>query len=254
MNNIRVFNGSNILADYATKLYPCALEYYGRKYRSVVDKTIEKSVLYGWTNETANEIVCNILNIECADKNEKICSENVDGFYFLNLKSRNNLERVSVVKIYDDFIFTTMLLCHELYGHGVISMVKPFKCFGNYLYIRNGISIEQRINGERKLINNMLNEGITQYITEEIMKIYGYNCSNLIYRKEVQIAKILFDTIGKEKMLKILVESKGCISSLFNTDDRDDFYEFSNKIDHKLDVSSDIEAFVKRYGEKYEIS
>lgn len=147
------------------------------------------------------------------------------------------------------------ILAHELYGHVVCATQNSFVTNDYYKCFRNGISFERIKTNE--LINDQANEGMIEYIVGQIMHIYNPKYArgkNLyIYYHAVELAKLMFKYIGKEKMLELLVQGNAVIEKIF---DKNNVYSWRSiaseleKNQKEIDIDDHLDGFVKRY--KYE--
>lgn len=218
MRRIQVVSRNFPLTQSASDILPYALEFYGDKYKSIIINTLMHTKIYELDSENREEIIEKLIekNVRI-DKNNK----NIEGFYFHNDDLEYGYDHIVVVRRNKDIRSQELALTHELYGHAVLSNIKPYIEENGIIYKRNGLAkIED---SDNKQFNIMINEGIVEYIAEEIIKLYNpkYKCirTSKMQNDAINIASLLFKYIGKDKMLELLLLNKGDINNMFNSSD-----------------------------------
>lgn len=218
MKREKVVTRNLSLTQNASDILPYALEFYGDKYKSIIMNTLAHTKIYELNSENKEEIIEKLI-----EKNIKINKDdkNIEGFYFYNDDLEYGYDHIVVVRKNKDKQSQDLALTHELYGHAVLSNIKPYIQKEGIIYKRNGVAkIENESNNQ---LNIMINEGIVEYITEEIIKLYNPKFKRIgtpkMYNRSKDIAKLLFEFIGKDKMLELLLLNKGDINSMFNPND-----------------------------------
>lgn len=224
----KIISNSVFLYESVLEIMPYALDFYGDKYKRIVDSAIKHSKILEWDSKTKKELIN-----EATGKNIINDIKGGNGFYFYNEKMEEGYEHIIAVKKTQDFQEQKLVLAHELFGHAVLSERKTYVKENNNIYQRNGIAKVNYFN-KNDVSNIMINEGLVEYIAEEIIKMYNpdyrYKIFSTKYCQLISIARILFDVIGKDKMLELLVLNKGNINELFNPDDLDEWNSLSKEI------------------------
>ena len=210
MNKVDLYNR-------ATEIMPYALEFYGDKYRKTVLETYRHADIDFLVDETKK-----------GREGTYSYEDYLDGNYHHIIRVKNNPELLDTV------------LTHELFGHAVLSNNKPFIKKDGILYRRNGLCLV-RYDDPKEKINLMLNEGIVEYIANEIKRYYTKINYPRNYIDSINIAIILFGIYGKDKMLDILINNKGDFRDL------DFFDDMSRELDKdNPDMSEYVLKLVRR--------
>lgn len=230
MEKFKISEGNVVLTNIAKELLPYAMKFYGNKYKSVVDSTLKHACIYELDENVYNHFIGknNACSKEKSDKNS-------EGFYQLNDKLMEGYNHIIAVRKKRNIEKMIPVLVHELFGHAVLSEMKPFVMENGNLYIRNGIA---RIlySDKRVKYNIMAQEGMVEYITKEIMKLYNFKYDvdrhyNGYYGNSTIFCQTLFEIFGKEKMLELLVLNKGNINNLINPNNLSEWNEISNELE-----------------------
>ena len=258
VDKVKVAHGTTLLSDLSLELYPSALEFYGDEYKKIIDETLHRTYLYEWTNQSFLDIMCQITRraIKPSEVQKQLDKEKTTfGFHYLAKRLFVGMEHFVVVRNLSNKDEMRAILAHELYGHAVCATQNSFVTNDYYKCFRNGISFERIKTNE--LINDQANEGMIEYIAGQIMHIYNPKYArekNLyIYDHAVELAKLMFKYIGKEKMLELLVQGNAVIEKIF---DKNNVYSWRSiaseleKNQKEIDIDDHLDGFVKRY--KYE--
>lgn len=218
MKKSKMVSEKDSLTQNALDILPYALKFYGDRYKSIIMNTLAHTKIYELDSENKEEIVESLIE-KNVTINEK--DENIEGFYFHNDDLEYGYDHIVVVRKNKDRLKQKLSLTHELYGHAVLSNIKPYIEENGHIFKRNGLAKMEQLKDNE--FNIMINEGIVEYITEEIIKLYNPKYkgvkSSRFYNKSMNIAKILFEFIGKDKMLELLLLNKGNINDMFNPND-----------------------------------
>lgn len=255
MRKIRVVNGSTILSDKAMELYPYAIQYYGDKYKSIVDSALDKTIIFEWHNEPKEEVFRQTTGIKVSAgnfNNTQIKEGSVNGFHISNIIPNFGIQHVVAVKLIGNTDDVSAVLAHELYGHAVCSEKNPVVPKNGMLFNRDGINISGLMT--KKVYNEQANEGMIEYIAKNIMSLYkkGYSRPGnaWVYNEAVIVASIMFKYIGKEKMLDLLTLNQGAIEDLFDSSNPESWANLALELEkkhNKIDIDDHIDEFVKRY-------
>lgn len=258
MDKVRVASGTNLLSDLSLELYSSALEFYGDKYKNIIDETLNRTYLYEWTNQSLLNIMCQITRSEIKPSQIKkqLEKENTTfGFHYLNKRFLVGMEHFVVVRNLSNKDEMRAILSHELYGHAVCSTYNNFVTNDYHMCSRNGICFERLQTDD--IINEQANEGMIEYIALQIMHIHNSNYkrdnNKYTYNHAVEAARQLFKYIGKEKMLELLVCGKDNIENLFDNKNVYSWRSLASELEKKpteIDIDDHLDGFVKRY--KYE--
>ena len=254
---MRLVNDAKILEGLANELYPYAQQYYGHEYESVIDCTLQNSVLCNWHDEPLDEIIDMVVGKKRGNEAFKILYDSIDrkGLYLYNPKPFQS-EHIIIVKTGKNENINKNVLTHELYGHAVCSTINPFvnSIDGLGLCQRNGINIFNCKNGND--INLSANEGLIQFMAECILKLQNPNYKvpaglNVYYHPTI-VAEQLFKYIGADKMKRLLVKYEGNINYLFDHDDRTKWDLLEKELEKpNPNIDEYIDQFIKRYKYKY---
>ena len=192
----------------AQDLMPYALEFYGDKYKSVVKDTFSHSDI-------------DIMNAIEAET----FTSTIKGYHSYRDDINGNYKHV--IRVKDEPKYLDTILVHELFGHGVLSNKRPYVTKNGIVYIRNGIQLTDYTD-HSKIYHKTLNEGIVEYIANEIKALYQKRDLSFCSFEAYNIARLLFEIFGKEKMLKLLITNKGDLSK-----ELDFFDEMSRKLDER---------------------
>ncbi len=253
MKSISTLKGTNLLSDLAIDLYPSSLKFYGNKYKTIIDSTLSRTILYEWNNESPYEVISDITKGKVNSSEAEILAEKHKDSYGLHYISRSlftGIKHFVVVKNVSNKDELAALLAHELYGHAVCSDYNTYMVKDGYYSSRNGIDFLNLKNGV--LINQQANEGMIEYIALQIMHIYSPNFkrpkNNYVYNDAVEVARQIFKYIDKETMLELLVKGKGSIEKLFDKENVYSWRALSQELENKKpDIDEYLDGFVKRY-------
>jgi len=258
MDKLKVVNGTNLLRDLSLELYPSALEFYGDEYKTIIDETLNRTYLYEWTNQSFLDIMRQITrrDVKPSEVQKQIEKEKTTfGFHYLAKRLFVGMEHFVAVRNLSNKDEMRAIIAHELYGHAVCATYNNFVTNDYYMCSRNGISLERIKNNE--LIDEQANEGMIEYMASQIMHIYNPNfkrAKNLYtYGHAVEVARQMFNYIGKDEMLKLLVLGNGTIEKLFDKDNVFSWRSLSSELEKnqsEIDIDDHLDGFVKRY--KYE--
>lgn len=258
MDKIKVAHGTTLLSDLSLELYPSSLEFYGDEYKKIIDEALHRTYLYEWTNQSLLDIMRQITrrDVKPSEVQKQLEKEkSTFGFHYLAKRLFVGMEHFVVVRNLSNKDEMRAIIAHELYGHAVCATYNNFVTNDYHMCFRNGISFERLQTNE--IINDQANEGMIEYIAGQIMHIYNpkfARAKNLYtYGHAVEVARQMFNYIGKEKMLRLLVLGDGAIEKLFNKDNVYSWRLLSTELEKKqneIDIDDHLDGFVKRY--KYE--
>lgn len=230
MKKFKISEGNVVLTNIAYELLPYAMKFYGNKYKSVVESTLKHTNIYD-----LDEYVCNHSSCKNGISSSKKADKNKEGFYQLNDKIIEDHNHIVAVSKKHNIEKMIPVLVHELFGHAVLSEIKPFVMEDGNLYIRNGIA--RILYSDKKIKHNIIaQEGMVEYISKEIMKLYNQNYNadrhfNGCYGNSTIFCQTLFEVFGRDRILELLVLNKGSINHLINPDDLSEWNEISKELE-----------------------
>lgn len=250
---MKILKGSSLLNDIAYDLRSSAIKFYGKKYEWVIDKVLKETLAYEWNDESLSEVINDVLGLP-KDVLSSVLLEHEDslkGFHLTSLNKKfiiKNIKNIIVVKNIGEDLEVKENLAHELYGHGVCSIINPYIKINGIYYMRNGITYSSN----KKEINRTANEGFIELFASLITKdkYPKYQLNKCTYPKAVEVATQIFKYENKEEIIKLMVEGKGDISKIFNFDDYSNWYELSNLLELSIedsDYDDDIDEMIDRY-------
>ncbi|MBR3161518.1 MAG: hypothetical protein IKF19_02150 [Bacilli bacterium] len=257
--DIKIINGNgDYVKEAIDKTMEAAVNYYGEKYRNIIEKTVMETLYYEWEDrQTESDVIFDISNGTVDIQVEEDDGYESCAFYYLNLKENNEFDRVVVFR--NEYLKDSYhSLVHELFGHGVFGYVDPIFSDEDQLFERNGIAYIDCKNNY--VYNEVLNEGFVEDATLNIMQLADLKPLWLEpYFKTKQAASVIRRNIGHEKLYDFLIEDKGIIYDLYNLNsigNKDEFFELSMLLDDSFyfDVgprynklfNNNLKRFIKR--------
>ena len=230
MNNLNIIYGNG--EDTKRKLdvlLEGAIKFYGSNYESLILDVVKNTGFYESDGKYNEKEVLEYLSGNNKTKISKFSSYNKIASFYLQKSviegKKSSIVATPIIKTdYDYHIFA-----HELFGHAICGKINPTIATKDELYKRNGISLTTR----KKDYYDLLNEGFMEVIASSIVEQNKHNIkdiSSINYLTARYCATKIFDTIGKEKMLKILVYYKYNIERIYNYDSKTNELKLLDKL------------------------
>ena len=230
MNNLNIIYGNG--EDTKRKLdvlLEGAIKFYGSNYESLILDVVKNTGFYESDGKYNEKEVLEYLSGNNKIRISKFSSYNkIASFYLQKSVIEGKISSIVATPIiktdYDYHIFA-----HELFGHAICGKINPTIATKDELYKRNGISLTTR----KKDYYDLLNEGFMEVIASSIVEQNKHNIkdiSSINYLTARYCATKIFDTIGKEKMLKILVYYKYNIERIYNYDSKTNELKLLDKL------------------------
>lgn len=250
-----ILKGTNLLNDMALEMKEYATMFYGKEYKKLIDQVYEKTSAYEYTdNDTFTEILSELTGKKEEELDEfvKKYLNDINGFFIKQGDYRwfiKNTYNTILIKNDGNFLQMKENLCHELYGHSVCSINRPSTKIGGIYYFRNGIAYNS---SDRRELNRIANEGFIELFATLMIQMknpeYVLNKEN--YRKAVEVASIIYEIEGHEKLVDLMVKGKGDISKVFYKENPAEWYKLAYYLDRTIETTAfddQIDEITKKY-------
>ena len=183
------------------KLYYAAIDYYGEKYQSEIDQTIQTTMIYDMKKDSLKKAIQLILGDKVSIKLP--CMHNISSFFLVNTFS--HYEKYVLCRGNESRISIENALAHELYGHALFGVKNFLVNNKTGIYLRNGFCLKSFVGDDQ--IYPMWTEGCAALVQEELLTRLDHPFYLApSYQVAYQGAKFLKEVVGKEKLNESLID------------------------------------------------
>lgn len=205
-----------------------ALEFYGSKYESLILDLVSNTYFYEADGKYSEQ---DIISYLCGTKKIRTSNFNTPNqrpAFYLRQSSGNGYNNIVVTpNIETDYDYH--IFAHELFGHTMFEIYDAIIERNNQVYGRNGISLT----GRKKDYYDILNEGCVESVASSIVRLNKHQIKDISSQKYMTAkycSDKMFDVIGREIMLEILVYNRHSIEDEYNQDSKINHLKILNRL------------------------
>ena len=210
--NIIYGDGEDTKRKLDTLLEP-AVKFYGSVYENLIFEVVKNTGFYESDGKYSEKEIIEYIAGNKKIRTSKFLGKVASFYYRIGTPNGKAVGVVATPKVKTDYDYH--IFAHELFGHAMCDRYNPIVEIDGKSYKRNGISLTKC----RKDYYDLLNEGFMEVIASSIVAQNSkgiQEISSLNYLTAKYSASKIFDTIGKEKMLKVLTYYKHNIEKIYN--------------------------------------